>query len=57
MARDRAKPKFTKVNCFLFTVDVDEIKRRAERAGELGWQPRLRKLVHDAVSLHRGGVK
>lgn len=49
-----SKPKkkhlhLTPVTVRLFTEDVEELKRRAEEAGELGWQPRLRKLVRDGL--------
>lgn len=46
------KPKksfLTPVTTRLYTEDVEELKRRAEAAGELNWQPRLRKLVHDGL--------
>lgn len=42
-------PKFTTVTVRLLTEDVAAIKAEAARADEIGWQPRLRKLVHDAV--------
>lgn len=45
--------KFTVVNLRLFTEDVEELKRRATAAGEVGWQPRLRLLVHTALQTKR----
>jgi predicted DNA binding CopG/RHH family protein len=51
--REKPKPKFTIVNLRLFTEDVEELKRRAEAAGEAGWQPRLRLLVHAALRAKR----
>jgi murein endopeptidase len=40
---------FTQVNLRLFTEDVALLKREAKAAGEAEWQPRLRRLVHNAV--------
>jgi len=56
MARKKAKPTaevtaplFTAVTTRLYTEDVEELKRQAVAAGETGWQPRLRLLVHRAL--------
>jgi hypothetical protein len=47
--RERPKPLFTQVNLRLFTDDVDLIKAEARAAGETEWQPRLRRIVRNAV--------
>jgi predicted DNA binding CopG/RHH family protein len=52
MARPKKPPdpeKFTVVNLRLYTEDVEALKRTALDAGEFEWQPRLRRLVHEAL--------
>jgi hypothetical protein len=53
MARPKKPPvepeKFTGVNLRLYTEDVEALKRAALDAGEFEWQPRLRRLVHEAL--------
>jgi len=48
----KKKPRFTQVNCRLFTEDVEELKQVAESSGD-SWQARLRRLVHEAVKVRR----
>lgn len=47
--KDASSPRLVKVTSRLFGEDVDQLKQQAAAAGELDWQPRLRRLVRDAL--------
>lgn len=42
-------PQFVTVTARLYAEDVARLKADAAAAGEFGWQPRLRTLVHNAL--------